>query len=137
MRLLEVGTHQQRISRLEYVPHLGEELHSGRSIEVADRTTQKKNAEVLARLAIRSHLQQAIEIFALESDNTDRVDIAQLALAHHQRRVRDFHGIVGNALLAAERLQQPASLASAAAAEFSNRDRTLNAVHNFVCVPAQ
>ena len=82
MRLLKIGTEKQRISWLQNAAHFRQKLDSGGAIEVPDRAAQEKHAQVLAGLAVGGHFEQAIEIFALKTDDADGVDVAEFPLTH-------------------------------------------------------
>src|SRR5208282_1994419 len=84
-RFLQVCTQQKRVSRLKNTPHFGQKLQPGTPVEVADRTPQKQYKKMLVALPVRRDLLQTIEIFPLETHDTQRVNIAQLPLAHQQR----------------------------------------------------
>ena len=86
------------------------------AIKVPDCAAEKQDEQVLTRLALRSDLQEAIEILAFKAQDTDRINVPEFALTLDQSRVRDFNGIIGSALATAERFEQPAGFPAAAAA---------------------
>src|SRR5579885_917266 len=118
MRFLKVSAQKQRISRLQDVSYVRQELGSCGAIEVSDCASEKEHAEVVPGLAVGSDFEESVEILALEADDADGFDVTQFPLAHDEGGMRDFHGIVGGALAAAESLEQVTRLTSAAAAEF-------------------
>src|SRR5258708_28642088 len=92
-------------------------------IEISDGAAEKKHQDMLTCVAARGHLQQSIQVFTLESNNADRVEIAKLALAHAQRGGGDFNWIVGRPLAAAKRFQNPPGFFTAAASHFGAQYR--------------
>src|SRR5229473_7062606 len=86
---------------------------------------------MLACVAARGHLQQSIQVFTLESNNTDRVEIAKLALAHAERGGGDFNWIVRRPLAAAKRFQNPTGFLTAAASHLGYQYRGREFRNNF------
>src|SRR5208283_4392802 len=82
--LLQVGSEKKRIAGLENSPHFGQELHTRTTIKVSNCAPEEQHEQALAFLAIRRHVQQAIEIFALKTENADGIDVAQFPFAHSQ-----------------------------------------------------
>ncbi len=94
--------------------------HAGGAIEISDGASQEQDKKMLAGRAVRSHFEQSIEILTLETENADGLDVAELALAHGECGWRNLDGIVGRALATTKSFEDVASLAAAAAAEFSH-----------------
>src|ERR1700692_4068717 len=92
---------------------------------------------MLASTALRSDLKQSIKILALKAQDANEIDIAELALAHHESRARNLDGIVARQLPAAKSLENLASFLAAATAEFGHGYRTREPVYDVTAVPPQ
>src|SRR5262249_3341547 len=99
----QIGAEQQRVARLKNVANFRENLHSRRTVEIADRASEKENKQVLPFAPLCGYFQQTVEILTLKADDADGVDIAQFPFAHGQGRRRNFDGIIERTLAAAER----------------------------------
>src|ERR1700751_650631 len=111
-----------------------QKISAGGAIEVSDRAPEEKYQQMLIVLAAGRHLRQAIQILALEADDADRIDIAEFTLAHGQSGRRNFDGMIRGVLTPSERLQQPASLLSAAAAKLRDHQRQRQTLHDVIRV---
>src|SRR5579862_614194 len=120
---LQVGSQQQRISGLQYTPHLIEKLQARHAVKVTDGAAQKQNQQMLSRTAVCSYFMQAVEIFTLEAQNADAIDVAEFALAHGQGSGRNFNRIVPRMLEPAKSFEDTPGLFTAAAAEFGDCNR--------------
>src|SRR5262245_46644094 len=74
-RLLQVGSQQQIIARLQDLANVANEGHIRGGTEIPYSAAQKKDEDSLTRLAACGHLQQSVQIAAFESHNPDRFDI--------------------------------------------------------------
>src|SRR5271168_1875367 len=92
---------------------------------------------MLAGGAVGGHFEESIEVFSLETEDADGLDVAKLALAHSKSGGRNLDGIVSGALAAAKSFEDVASLAAAAAAQFSHGNGSGQPLDNVVTMPAQ
>src|SRR5579864_6042109 len=113
--LLEIAAQQERVTGLQDSSHLAEKLDAGRTVEIADCAAEEKDEEMLAVLASGSHFEEPVEVFALESDDADGIDVAEFAFAHGQRRGRNLNRTIGSVLVMRERFENPARFLAAAA----------------------
>ena len=83
---------------------------AGRAIKIADRAAQEQYKQMLALAPLRGHFEQAVEIFALETEDADGIDVTEFAFAHGQCGRGNLDGIVRGALPAAKSFENVASL---------------------------
>src|SRR5208282_964440 len=107
------------------------------TVEIADGAAQKQYEEMLARAALCRHLEQSVEILALEAQDADAIDVAEFALTHDQSRTGNLDGIVTSTLTPAKSFENLASLLAASAAQFRNGDGTGQALHQFTAMTPQ
>jgi hypothetical protein len=127
-RLQKVSAQQKRIPRLKNAPDFGKELSSGGTIKISNGAAEKQHEKMLTGAALGSDFEQSVEIFALEAEDADGIDIAEFAFAHHESGAGNLNGIVCGALTAAKSLQQMPRLSSRAAAKFRYGDRAFKAI---------
>src|SRR6267378_2621364 len=112
-------------------------MHSRWTIEVSDGAAQEKDQKMLSPPPVGRDFQQSIEIFTLATQDADRINVTQLAFAHRQRSRRDFNGIITSPLAMAQRLENPARLFAAAAAQFCHSNGHRQTVDDIASVPPQ
>jgi hypothetical protein len=134
---LEIGAEKKRIPGLKNAANFGEKSNAGGAVEIPDGASQEQYEEVLAGRAVRGYFEQSIEVFALEAQNADGLDVAEFALAHGERRWRNLDGVVGRALATAKSFENVARFASAAAAKFSHGDWSGQALDDVMTVAPQ
>src|SRR3984893_18836903 len=98
VRFFQFCSEQHCVSRQENMAHLLQETHSRWTIEVSDGAAQEKNQKMLSPPPLRRDFQQSIQIFALATQDADRINVTQLAFAHRQRSRRDFNRIITSPL---------------------------------------
>ena len=74
--LHEICTQQHRIPGNEDVANFAQKVHSSGTIKIADRAAQEQNQKMLAVAALRGNFEEAIEVFALEAQNADGINVA-------------------------------------------------------------
>src|SRR5580658_4426927 len=134
---LQVRSQKERISCLENTANLGQKFYSRGTIEIPDGAAQKQHEEMLAGPPVRGHLHQAIKILALKPHDADRINVAELALAHGQSGAGYFDRIIKCRLPPAECLQYPAGLLATAAAQFGDRERSVQARYDLTSMLLQ
>ena len=107
--------------------NLLQKFQAGGAIKVSDRASEKQHQQVLSMLAARGDFQQSIQIFPLEADDADGIDVSQFARAHGQRRGRNFNRAIGSVLAPAtgfriQRVFLPLPLPSSATVTGWERD---------------
>ena len=96
--------------------------------EVPDGASQEEHQEPLSFFPPGGHFEEAVEIFALEADNSNGFDIAQFALADGQGGCGNLDRKVIDMPTARECFENPASFSAAAAAQLTHRDVAGNAL---------
>src|ERR1700683_1293850 len=92
---------------------------------------------MLAALPLRSHFQKSVEIFALEAEDADGLDVAQFALTHGESGRGNLDGIVGGALTPAKSFEEMASVSAAAPAKFGHGYRSRQPFDDAMAMPPQ
>src|ERR1035441_2622665 len=133
-RFFQIRPQKKRISGLDNAPDFGQEFYRGIAIEISDRTTEKHYKKMLVTLPMSRHFKQTIEILALETHDTDGINVAQFTLAHNQSRAGYFDRIIECPLPTAEGLEYPAALLAASAAEFGDGDGGIKPFHDLAGV---
>jgi len=77
----QIGAQKEGVTRAQSTPNLGQEFNAGMAIKIPNRASQKQHEEMLPALPASGHLQQAIQIFALKTYDTDGIDVAEFAHA--------------------------------------------------------
>src|SRR5262245_39577596 len=83
--LLQIGTEQQRIARLQRRSYLPEEILRRWPVKISDRAPQEQNANVLAGFAAGGHGPQTLQVRFFVTDQTDEVHLAKLFFASRKR----------------------------------------------------
>jgi hypothetical protein len=135
--LVQIGSEQKGVSRLEDSPDLGQKFQPCDPIKIPDGAAKKQHKQMLATLATGSDLQQAIEILALKTYDADGIDVAEFALTPSQSRTGYLDGEVTGGPAATERFKQPTSFLAAAAAQFNDSNVPGKAINNFARVAPQ
>src|SRR5260370_13432578 len=123
VRFFQVRSEEHGGSRHKNTAHFLQETHSRWTIEVSDGAAQEKDQKMLSPPPVSRDFQQSIQIFTLATQDADRLNVTELALAHRQRSRRDFNRIITSPLATAQRLENPARLFAAAAAQFGHAHR--------------
>src|ERR1700730_9474330 len=137
VRFFQVRSEQHGVSRHKNVAHFLQETLSRWTIEVSDGATQEKDQKMLFPPPVSRDFQQSIQIFTLATQDADRINVTQLAFAHRQRSRRDFNRIIRSPLATAQRLENPARLFAAAAAQFGHGNGQGQTVDDIASVPPQ
>src|SRR3974377_1014807 len=90
-----------------------------------------------ARDSVRPDFEQAVEIFALKTHDTDGIDVAELALAHGQGCAGDFDGVIESWLTAAQLFEHPARFLPAPTSQFRHGYWPGDPIHDFIRMPPQ
>ena len=99
--------------------------YAGRTIEVPDGAPQKKHKQMLHRLTPRGDFRRPSR-YSRSKPRMLMNHVAQFALAHGQRRGRNFDGAIRRSLAPAQGFKNPPRLFAAAAAQFRHNSGTGN-----------
>src|ERR1700730_2537020 len=72
----QIGSEQKKISGVKNLSQTAEKFSAGGAVKIADGAAQEKYQEPFAFAASRGHFQQAIQIFAFETNNADAPNVA-------------------------------------------------------------
>src|SRR5215469_14768428 len=85
---------------------------------------------MLALNAAGGRFPQSVQVFALESNDADAMDVLQFAAKEGQRSGRKLNRVIPRGLPARKCFQQEARLAARAASELRHHHRTRKLLHN-------
>src|SRR5271154_4082407 len=85
---------------------------------------------MFAVAAPRGHFLQPVQVGALKSDDAHPVHLAKFLLTTMKSAAGNIDGVIVHALAARKRFQQKTRLLAAAAAEFGDYERTVQARNN-------
>ena len=132
--LEHVGAEEERITWLENLAKIAEEVRAGGPIEVTDGAAEEEDEQMLARGPAGGDFAETVEIFAFEADDADAVDIAKLAAKNSEGGRRNFDGVIPGGLPAGEGFEEQARFAAGAAAEFGDDNGPRKLVDDFPSV---
>ena len=129
--LEHIRAEEQRIAGLENLAQIAKEVGAGEAIEIADGAAEEEDEQMFTRGAAGGDFTQTVEIFALEADDADAIDVPEFTAKNSKRGRRNFNGMIPGGLPARERFEEQARFAARAAAEFGNDDGARKLVDDF------
>src|SRR5258707_2987245 len=129
--LEHVDAEQKRVPGLKNLTQIAKKVRAGGAIEVADGTAEEKHEKMLGGSAAGGNFAEPVEIFALEANDADAVDVAKFTAKNGERGRRDFDWVVPRGLPAGKGFEEQPRFSAGAAAEFGNNDRARKLVHDF------
>src|ERR1700716_2913999 len=78
--LLQIGPQQQSVTGLQNFANLTQEIVAGRAVEIANRTAQKENEQMVPLVATLRDSSQPLQIWLLVPHDADHINLSQFFL---------------------------------------------------------
>src|SRR5439155_24016969 len=105
--------------------------------EVADRAAEEEYKKTISRPSEAPDAPQPVEVRALESEDADRLELTELALAAREGGRRDLDRAVRGRMAPPQGLEDPSRLPAAAASELRDGHRRLEPLDDLRGMRAQ
>jgi len=129
--LEHVRAEEKRVTGQKNLADAAEKIRTGGAVKVADVAAEEENEKMFAGGTAGGDFAKSVEIFALEADDADAVDVAKLAAKNGKRGRRNFDGVIPGGLPAGKGFEEQAGFAAGAAAELGDDNGARELVDDF------